>query len=90
LPISIVQALRHIRQIAHESSGEMPYGGGRQPAVLRTFSQRLSRFVAMFLCFSSFMLFSFMSTNNYAILTSLHNAEASMTLLMDFRMMVGH
>ncbi|KAK1645715.1 hypothetical protein QYE76_063520 [Lolium multiflorum] len=36
-------ALRHIRQIAHESSGEMPYGGGRQPAVLRTFSQRLSR-----------------------------------------------
>jgi hypothetical protein len=44
----IVQALRHIRQIAHESSGEMPYGGGRQPAVLRTFSQRLSRFVAVF------------------------------------------
>ncbi|PWZ03912.1 Homeobox-leucine zipper protein HOX33, partial [Zea mays] len=36
-------ALRHIRQIAHESSGEMPYGAGRQPAVLRTFSQRLSR-----------------------------------------------
>ncbi|XP_066383305.1 homeobox-leucine zipper protein HOX33-like [Miscanthus floridulus] len=36
-------ALRHIRQIAHESSGEMPYGVGRQPAVLRTFSQRLSR-----------------------------------------------
>ena len=44
-----MQALRHIRQIAHESSGEMPYGGGRQPAVLRTFSQRLSRFVAMLL-----------------------------------------
>lgn len=42
---SSVQALRHIRQIAHESSGEMPYGGGRQPAVLRTFSQRLSRFI---------------------------------------------
>lgn len=39
----LLQALRHIRQIAHESSGEMPYGGGRQPAVLRTFSQRLSR-----------------------------------------------
>ncbi|VAI36303.1 unnamed protein product [Triticum turgidum subsp. durum] len=38
-----IAALRHIRQIAHESSGEMPYGGGRQPAVLRTFSQRLSR-----------------------------------------------
>ncbi|KAG2622129.1 hypothetical protein PVAP13_3NG283000 [Panicum virgatum] len=36
-------ALRHIRQIAHESSGEIPYGAGRQPAVLRTFSQRLSR-----------------------------------------------
>ncbi|NP_001146215.1 putative homeobox/lipid-binding domain family protein [Zea mays] len=36
-------ALRHIRQIAHESSGETPYGAGRQPAVLRTFSQRLSR-----------------------------------------------
>ncbi|ERN07690.1 homeobox-leucine zipper protein HOX32 [Amborella trichopoda] len=36
-------ALRHIRQIAHEASGEVNYGGGRQPAVLRTFSQRLSR-----------------------------------------------
>ncbi|KAJ3674514.1 hypothetical protein LUZ60_005130 [Juncus effusus] len=38
-----IAALRHIRQIALESSGEIPYGGGRQPAVLRTFSQRLSR-----------------------------------------------
>ncbi|XP_073005996.1 homeobox-leucine zipper protein HOX32 isoform X3 [Typha latifolia] len=38
-----IAALRHIRQIAQESSGEVPYGGGRQPAVLRTFSQRLSR-----------------------------------------------
>ncbi|KAM0843881.1 hypothetical protein ACQ4PT_057425 [Festuca glaucescens] len=38
-----IAALRHIRQIAHESSGEIPYGAGRQPAVLRTFSQRLSR-----------------------------------------------
>ncbi|XP_062204308.1 homeobox-leucine zipper protein HOX33 isoform X2 [Phragmites australis] len=37
-----VAAFRHIRQIAHESSGEIPYAG-RQPAVLRTFSQRLSR-----------------------------------------------
>ncbi|RWR88746.1 homeobox-leucine zipper protein HOX32-like protein [Cinnamomum micranthum f. kanehirae] len=36
-------ALRHIRQIAQETSGEIVYGGGRQPAVLRTFSQRLSR-----------------------------------------------
>ncbi|XP_050223730.1 homeobox-leucine zipper protein ATHB-14-like [Mercurialis annua] len=36
-------ALRHIRQIAQETSGEIQYGGGRQPAVLRTFSQRLSR-----------------------------------------------
>ncbi|XP_020215009.1 homeobox-leucine zipper protein ATHB-14 [Cajanus cajan] len=36
-------ALRHVRQIAHESSGEVHYGGGRQPAVLRTFSQRLCR-----------------------------------------------
>ncbi|KAJ4808903.1 Homeobox-leucine zipper protein HOX32 [Rhynchospora pubera] len=38
-----IAALRHIRQIALESGGEIPYGGGRQPAVLRTFSQRLSR-----------------------------------------------
>lgn len=38
-----IAALRHIRQIAHESSGEIQYGGGRQPAVLRTFSQRLCR-----------------------------------------------
>ncbi|KAG2630722.1 hypothetical protein PVAP13_3KG537000 [Panicum virgatum] len=36
-------ALRHIRQIAHESSGEIPFVAGHQPAVLRTFSQRLSR-----------------------------------------------
>lgn len=39
----ILQALRHIRQIAQETSGEIQYGGGRQPAVLRTFSQRLCR-----------------------------------------------
>ncbi|CAH8365575.1 unnamed protein product [Eruca vesicaria subsp. sativa] len=38
-----VAALRHVRQIAQETSGEVQYGGGRQPAVLRTFSQRLSR-----------------------------------------------
>ncbi|XP_049931196.1 homeobox-leucine zipper protein HOX32 isoform X2 [Nymphaea colorata] len=36
-------ALRHIRQVAHEASGEVAYGSGHQPAVLRTFSQRLSR-----------------------------------------------
>ncbi|KAK1282811.1 Homeobox-leucine zipper protein HOX32 [Acorus calamus] len=38
-----IAALRHIRQIAQENSGEINHGGGRQPAVLRTFSQRLSR-----------------------------------------------
>ncbi|KAK4254734.1 hypothetical protein QN277_010073 [Acacia crassicarpa] len=38
-----IAALRHIRQIAQETSGEIQYDGGRQPAVLRTFSQRLSR-----------------------------------------------
>ncbi|KAM0937272.1 putative transcription factor & lipid binding HD-SAD family [Dioscorea sansibarensis] len=38
-----IAALRHIRQIALETSGEVVYGGGRQPAVLRNFSQRLSR-----------------------------------------------
>ncbi|KAJ6828767.1 homeobox-leucine zipper protein HOX9-like [Iris pallida] len=36
-------ALRHIRQVAQEMSGEISYALGRQPAVLRTFSQRLSR-----------------------------------------------
>ncbi|MQM16601.1 hypothetical protein Taro_049557 [Colocasia esculenta] len=36
-------ALHHIRQIAQETSGEVVYALGRQPAVLRTFSQRLSR-----------------------------------------------
>jgi len=36
-----VKALRHIRQIAQETSGEIVYALGRQPAVLRTFSQRL-------------------------------------------------
>ncbi|KAK9153466.1 hypothetical protein Sjap_000946 [Stephania japonica] len=38
-----VAALHHIRQIAQETSGEVVYGLGRQPAVLRNFSQRLSR-----------------------------------------------
>ncbi|WOL07879.1 homeobox-leucine zipper protein HOX32-like [Canna indica] len=38
-----IAAFRHLRQIAQESSSEVPYGGGRQPAVLRNFSQRLSR-----------------------------------------------
>lgn len=38
-----VAALRHIRQIAQEASGDVVYGGGRQPAVFRTFSQRLCR-----------------------------------------------
>ncbi|KAG5515493.1 hypothetical protein RHGRI_036517 [Rhododendron griersonianum] len=38
-----IAALRYIRQIAQETSGEVVYGMGRQPAVLRTFSQRLSR-----------------------------------------------
>ncbi|GAV67248.1 Homeobox domain-containing protein/START domain-containing protein/MEKHLA domain-containing protein [Cephalotus follicularis] len=38
-----IAALRYIRQIAQETSGEIQYGGGRQPAVLRTFSQRLCR-----------------------------------------------
>ncbi|KAG7606803.1 Homeobox-leucine zipper protein REVOLUTA [Arabidopsis thaliana] len=38
-----ISALRYIRQLAQESNGEVVYGLGRQPAVLRTFSQRLSR-----------------------------------------------
>ncbi|KAK7246140.1 hypothetical protein RIF29_41000 [Crotalaria pallida] len=38
-----IAGLQHIRQIAQESSGEIQYGGGRQPAVLRTLSQRLCR-----------------------------------------------
>nr|BAJ14107.1 PHABULOSA [Juncus prismatocarpus subsp. leschenaultii] len=38
-----IAAMRYIRQIAHELSGEVSFTGGRQPAVLRTFSQRLSR-----------------------------------------------
>ncbi|CAA6669920.1 unnamed protein product [Spirodela intermedia] len=36
-------ALRHIRQISQETSGEIVYAGGHQPGVLRAFSQRLSR-----------------------------------------------
>ncbi|KAA8550395.1 hypothetical protein F0562_002079 [Nyssa sinensis] len=38
-----IAALRYVRQIAQETSGEVVYGLGRQPAVLRTFSQRLNR-----------------------------------------------
>ncbi|XP_039128931.1 homeobox-leucine zipper protein HOX9 [Dioscorea cayenensis subsp. rotundata] len=36
-------ALRYIRQIAQEMSGEVVYALGRQPSVLRTYSQKLSR-----------------------------------------------
>ncbi|URE38388.1 Homeobox-leucine zipper protein [Musa troglodytarum] len=36
-------ALRHIRQISQEASGEIAYVGRHQPAVLRTFIRRLSR-----------------------------------------------
>ncbi|KAK4765210.1 hypothetical protein SAY86_026300 [Trapa natans] len=38
-----IAALRFVRQIAQETNGEVTYGLGRQPAVLRNFSQRLSR-----------------------------------------------
>ncbi|KAK8953017.1 Homeobox-leucine zipper protein HOX32 [Platanthera guangdongensis] len=38
-----IAALQHIKQIAQEVNGDICYGEGRQPAVLRTFSQRLSR-----------------------------------------------
>ncbi|TYJ41814.1 hypothetical protein E1A91_A03G046100v1 [Gossypium mustelinum] len=38
-----IAALRYVKQIAQERSGEVVYSMGRQPAVLRTFSQRLSR-----------------------------------------------
>ncbi|KAL6195760.1 hypothetical protein ACLB2K_031378 [Fragaria x ananassa] len=38
-----IAALRYIRQIAQETSGEVVYSLGRQPSVLRTFSQRLIR-----------------------------------------------
>ncbi|CAL9153145.1 unnamed protein product [Musa hybrid cultivar] len=36
-------ALRHIRQISQEASGEIAYVGRHQPAVLRNFIRRLSR-----------------------------------------------
>ncbi|KAL5731595.1 Homeobox-leucine zipper protein hox32 [Ranunculus cassubicifolius] len=40
---STIAALRHIRQIAQEMNGEIQHFGGRQPALLRTFSQRMCR-----------------------------------------------
>ncbi|KAK8959301.1 Homeobox-leucine zipper protein HOX32 [Platanthera guangdongensis] len=38
-----IAALQQIKQIAQEVNGDICYGEGCQPAVLRTFSQRLSR-----------------------------------------------
>ncbi|PKA57007.1 Homeobox-leucine zipper protein HOX32 [Apostasia shenzhenica] len=38
-----IAALRHIRQIEQETNGEIFFGGERQPAALRIFSQRMSR-----------------------------------------------
>ncbi|KMZ65808.1 Homeobox-leucine zipper protein HOX32 [Zostera marina] len=37
-----IAALSHVKQISQETSGEVVYGGGRQPAMLRACSQRLS------------------------------------------------
>ncbi|RWV92775.1 hypothetical protein GW17_00044816 [Ensete ventricosum] len=37
-------ALRHLKQIAQETSGEVPYGSGRRPAVLRTFINKCNSF----------------------------------------------
>lgn len=54
LSIFLVKALRYIRQIAQETSGEVVYGLGRQPAVLRTFSQRLTRWL-----YNNITIFSF-------------------------------
>ena len=39
----IIQALRFLRRLAQESSGEVGQRGGQQPAVLRGLSQRLAR-----------------------------------------------
>ncbi|KAK8923756.1 Homeobox-leucine zipper protein HOX32 [Platanthera zijinensis] len=38
-----IAALQHIKRIAQEVNGDICYEEGRQPAILRTFSQRLSR-----------------------------------------------
>ncbi|KAJ8504596.1 hypothetical protein OPV22_005482 [Ensete ventricosum] len=38
-----IAALRHVRQIAQETTGEVVCATGRQPAILRTFGQRLNR-----------------------------------------------
>lgn len=40
-----LQALRQLRQIAHEVSQSNVTGWGRRPAALRVLSQRLSRLV---------------------------------------------
>lgn len=44
MPI-FLKALSHVKQISQETSGEVVYGGGRQPAMLRACSQRLSQYV---------------------------------------------
>jgi hypothetical protein len=41
--IILIQALRQLRQIAHEVSQSNVTGWGRRPAALRALSQRLSR-----------------------------------------------
>ncbi|XP_074576391.1 homeobox-leucine zipper protein HOX9-like [Curcuma longa] len=38
-----VTALRHVKQIAQEVTGDVAYALGREPAILRSFSQRLHR-----------------------------------------------
>ena len=87
-----MKALRYIRQIAQETSGEVVYGLGRQPAVLRTFSQRLSRWLTIF----PFFLFVSPFLSDFSITLFMYKfdydfpAEASMMLSMDLMMMAGH
>jgi hypothetical protein len=41
-----IQALRYLRQVAHEDTHSVITGWGRQPAALRALSQKLTRLVS--------------------------------------------
>jgi hypothetical protein len=43
--VELLQALRYLRRIAAEESGEINIRNGQHPAVLRTLSQRLAKYV---------------------------------------------
>jgi len=83
-----IQALRYLRQVAHEDTHSVITGWGRQPAALRALSQKLTRLGSWTVpteCwwFLSWIFFSNSRTSSFTF------SEVSMKLSMGLLMMDG-